>query len=72
MMNDADDSSWMSVTDELGDEWIEDDTKGNMLWKAALQRDSTSDDAREDAPASLPRPRSSDDLRAVMARTHAP
>lgn len=38
MMNDADDSAWMSAIDELGDNWVEDDVVGTLSWEAARHR----------------------------------
>jgi hypothetical protein len=64
MTSSSDDSLWLSVGDELGDEWVEDDTKGSLHWEAARNRlgraDSTMDEPLGVAP-SLPQPRASDD-----------
>lgn len=64
MTSSFDDSVWLSTSDELGDEWVEDDTKGNLHWEAARHRlrEADSDDgAPTSASPSLPHPRARDD-----------
>lgn len=64
MTSSFDDSVWLSTSDELGDEWVEDDTKGNLHWEAARHRlrEADSDDgASKSASPSLPHPRARDD-----------
>lgn len=61
----SDDSIWLSTSDELGDEWVEDDTKGTLHWEAARHRLRQAGTATDGEPvaasSSLPHPRTRDD-----------
>jgi hypothetical protein len=61
MTSNSDDSIWSSASDALGDEWVEDDTKGSLHWEAARHRlrqaGSMTDGEPPSEPPSLPHPR---------------